>query len=219
MLIILVQALFDWRKFTMENSPACKFKDSLVQIYTRTPVNGRCKTRLAKDTGNLFAAQLQAMMLDVLIKRITLHNLCAVQLWFHGDEEYFTRYSQFACYRQTGSSLGERMNAGLNFGLGEYKNVILIGSDCITHTADLIETALYNLHKTDVVIAPAQDGGYTLIGSRIANLPVFTDIPWGEENVYEMTIQRLISKQISYFELPVQNDVDHYTDLAHVCIT
>jgi hypothetical protein len=94
----------------------------------------------------------------------------------------------------------------------------LIGADCPTIDLPLIEQAQDHLTSHDVVIGPAADGGYYLIGiaapwttSRFRT--IFEEIPWSSEEVLPLTRLRLASAGLSWYELEVQEDIDTAAEL------
>ena len=107
------------------------------------------------------------------------------------------------------------MAAALEGALTRHRQVVLIGSDCPLMDAAYLEEAFSTLAGGhDMVLGPAEDGGYVLIGTAVP-LPggLFEDIDWGTDRVLAQTRTRIQALGISHRELPVLWDLDRPTDL------
>ncbi len=120
---------------------------------------------------------------------------------------------------QTGQDLGARMDAAIRQTLlkKSVESVILIGTDCPALTERYLDQALLALESgVDVVLGPAEDGGYVLVGMRRPIGAVFEDIPWGTERVMQRTLEALKAKELTYRLLDTLWDVDRPEDLARL---
>ena len=122
--------------------------------------------------------------------------------------------------RQQGQNLGERMAEALITTLQNRERCLLMGSDCPDITPDLLEFSFSTLHKNDIVLGPAYDGGYYLVGinktlttKQITHL--FSDIPWGSEKVLPTTLERIKELQLTFQLLPKLHDIDTPDDLQY----
>lgn len=116
---------------------------------------------------------------------------------------------------QLGNDLGERMyNACLLTYPGQ---MVLIGGDCPEITTEIILQAFQALKTCDIVIGPATDGGYYLIGLSRPRAELFQGINWGTEKVFHQTLQKVQALQLSCQILPTLRDVDAPEDL-HVLL-
>ena len=114
---------------------------------------------------------------------------------------------------QKGLDLGDRMqNAFLEGFQDGFTNIVLIGSDLYDLSQSDLENAFEELRKKDLVIGPANDGGYYLIGMKNNNPGIFENKKWGSSAVLKDTLDDLKGKSVSL--LAEKNDVDHYEDLA-----
>ncbi len=117
---------------------------------------------------------------------------------------------------QTEGDLGDKMRLALNQQIKTHQAVVLVGSDCPVFTPDIIEQAFVELEKrkSDVVLTPAEDGGFVLIGCN-CSLPedLFQGITWGQDDVLERTKTRLEYKGLELSLLPMLWDVDHPEDV------
>ena len=96
------------------------------------------------------------------------------------------------------------------FSLG-YSEAVLIGSDLYDLNSDDLREAFRQLSRYDVVLGPAGDGGYYLIGMKKAMPLLFQGKKWGADTVLKETLQNL--KDVETYLLPVRNDVDRYEDI------
>ncbi len=109
------------------------------------------------------------------------------------------------------------MYHGLETALLEHASAIVIGTDCPgLATADILAASEALKGDADVVIGPAADGGYWLLGVRIVSAMLFTEIAWGSDRVYEQTRQRIDSLGWCSHALPERSDIDRPEDLALV---
>jgi rSAM/selenodomain-associated transferase 1 len=115
---------------------------------------------------------------------------------------------------QEETDLGNRMKAAFSllFQKG-YEQICIIGSDCYELDASVIRQAFSSLAQADMVIGPASDGGYYLLGMRQGLKDVFQHIEWSTESVLQQTIDQIRALNSSYVLLPVLNDVDTIHDV------
>jgi uncharacterized protein len=89
---------------------------------------------------------------------------------------------------------------------------IAIGADCPTLNATILQQACAHLERAALVIGPAYDGGYYLIGGRTPLPDIFTGMPWGTDRVLAETRARLTRISAAWYELPILRDVDTAED-------
>jgi rSAM/selenodomain-associated transferase 1 len=192
-----------------------------VLIFARAPVTGRAKTRLIPALGDEGAAALHAG----LVER-TLHTAAnavhAVQLWCHPHPHHrffqncATRFS-LSLHAQAGTDLGTRMAHALASALACHDQAVLIGTDCPTLSSSDLDEAFTALQAgTDVVLGPATDGGYYLVGLRQPHHHIFSGITWGNEQVLSQTLGRLRQSDLGHHLLALRPDLDRPADLADV---
>jgi rSAM/selenodomain-associated transferase 1 len=123
----------------------------------------------------------------------------------------------FAARRQEGETLGDRMQEAFRQGFAAgYGPIVIIGSDCPEMSPALLEEAFRQLVSFPVVLGPATDGGYYLLGMNYLVESLFQDKPWSTPNVLAETVADLQRADIPYALLPVLSDVDEAADLAHL---
>ena len=120
----------------------------------------------------------------------------------------------FQKHLQVGEDLGIRMLHAFKNGFETgYEKVLIIGSDLYDLTAETIENAFIALENNEVVIGPAEDGGYYLLGMNSLEEKVFKNKDWGTETVRKDTLEDLKDKKV--FLLGELNDVDVFEDIKH----
>lgn len=115
--------------------------------------------------------------------------------------------------QQAAGDLGEKMWAALSDGLARADEVLLVGSDCPGLDQAYLNSAFKHLANADLVIGPAEDGGYVLIGCRQLKPDVFKAIEWGESSVLQATLRALEKAELSVALLPERYDIDTPEDL------
>ena len=190
--------------------------DNLLMIFVRNPELGKVKTRLAKTVGDEMALEVYLTLLEHT-RKIT-EDLAADKMVFYNgyiNEEDLFEQHKFDKALQNEGDLGHKMLKAFEyaFTLG-YKHVSIIGSDCYELTTPVLTDAFENLKQEDVVIGPAKDGGYYLIGMNTLHHQLFENKRWSTENVILDTMLDLKELNLSYALLPTLSDVDHEEDLG-----
>lgn len=200
-----------------------KFPHARLLVFSRAPVPGRVKTRLVPLLGPRGAAALQARFTRERLALACAANLCPVELWCSpGCDTDFFRYCarRFAIslHAQPSGDLGRRMHLALSDALGRGGSAVLIGTDCPGLTEADLEEAFSALERgTSVVLGPATDGGYYLIGLRRSLPTLFCAMAWGSGRVYAETVARLDRQEIPYHSLRRRDDVDTPEDYRRLC--
>jgi len=199
---------------------------SALALYTRRPCRGFVKTRLASLLGLDGALELhRAMLLDglALLRRASGGTIVPV-VAFGGpdgpvpgesDPELDAALSGLTLLPQRGDDLGERLQATFRslFDRG-FRLVVIFGSDSPTLPPDRLRQAFTRLQAgAEVVIGPAEDGGYYLIGARRLPAGIFTNIPWGGAGVLRATRAALRRSGAACSLLDPWYDVDRPGDL------
>jgi len=170
--------------------------ENAVIVFSKAPLPGRVKTRLIPELGAQQACQIHQQLLEYVIENISSINDADVYLHCSPDTshnffQYLKAQYRLALDAQSEGDLGHRMYASIKNGLEEYKKVVLIGSDCPLISKSYIKQAFDELNRSDVVLGPAEDGGYVLIGMKKPRSDIFTDIDWGSERVLQQTIEKI----------------------------
>jgi len=191
-----------------------RYPEARLLVMSKAPDPGQVKTRLIPLLGAAAAAELYAGLVRGCLQTGTLAGLCPVELWCSPT----TRHPFFSQCRtdfpvslhtQPQGDLGERMSGALRSALQRARHVILIGADCPALTAaDLGEALDLLAHGHDVVLGPALDGGYYLIGMNAHQGALFGNMPWGSPAVLQLTEQRLWQQGLQWGRLAVHRDID-----------
>ncbi len=189
-----------------------------ILIFAKAPVPGRVKTRLAATLGEEEAARFYAAMVRNAVETAMAVALAPVRLYVEGVEHplFVELKEQFdiPLLEQKGEDLGARMDGALRDTLREADHALLIGCDWPMVDADYLERALALLAQgAEVVLGPAEDGGYVLIGLRNPQPRLFEGIPWGGTSVSAVTLARCEELGIVPQELPGRYDIDTEADL------
>ncbi len=184
-------------------------------IFIKNPENGKVKTRLAKDIGDAGALQVYKNLLDYT-KKITLDLRCDKLLFYSDFIDEHDGWSPliYAKHLQRGKDLGDRMYNAFCDAFLTHKAVIIIGSDCIELTTKILKDGIAALQSHDVIIGPALDGGYYLIGMRTMHPEFFSNKQWSTSTVFKDTLQDVRRLKLTYKVLPVLSDIDTREDLT-----
>lgn len=189
--------------------------DRALIIFQKKPELGKVKTRLAKNIGNQKAKEIYEYLLDHTHKEAQKVNADIFVFFDGGTDEKYRMLSRYYLAHQSDGDLGQKMEAAfsevLNYG---YKEVLIIGSDCHELTFNLVEDAFKALSDNDLIIGPAVDGGYYLLGMKKLHYLLFRNKPWSTSSLYELTSQEANSLGLKTFILPTLRDVDEVTDLG-----
>jgi rSAM/selenodomain-associated transferase 1 len=176
----------------------------MIIVFARAPVPGEAKTRLIPRLGAWRAARLHARLIRHALRTARSARCGPVELHLTRSHSLFK-----GAKLQRGRDLGERMYRALS---KARKPAILIGSDCPALTpADLRRAMRWLRGGCDVVLAPAEDGGYALIGARRLSKRLFEDITWSTPQVYPDTVKKL--RGYRWRALRTVWDVDRPEDL------
>jgi len=183
-------------------------------IFVKAPRIGAVKTRLARGIGNLAAWQFYRRTTNDLLRRLS-GGRWRVWLAVTPDE-----YASQTCFwpadldrlSQGRGDLGQRMARPM-YDLPPGP-VVIVGSDIPDITCPQIEQAFDALNKSDVVVGPASDGGYWLIGMRRRPAPasrLFRQVRWSSEQALADTLRGL-DRRLTVSQIATLNDVDTVTD-------
>ena len=188
---------------------------NLLIIFTRNPVLGKVKTRLAKTVGDKTALDIYTFLLKKT-KEITLDSPCDKVVYYSEKiiKNDIWNCNSFKKEVQSGEDLGAKMkNSFYDAFENNYRKVVLIGSDIYDLESYHINEAFKKLDTNDVVIGPALDGGYYLIGLKKIHPKIFDNKKWGSSTVRKDTLKNL--EKVDVHLLPVLNDVDVIEDIEH----
>jgi len=179
-------------------------------LFVRYPTAGACKTRLIPALGAVGAAALHRRLTERTIAVLT-RNGCPVTIAYTGAgqsafEDWLGR--DLGLIEQVAGDLTDRLLAFV-----DHAPVIFFGADTPDLDTHHVVDAVAGLERHDVVIGPAEDGGYYLIGIRRRLVELFVDMPWGTDRVLPETLARLDRLAIKPCLLETLSDCDRPEDL------
>ena len=196
-----------------------KHPDAVLMIFCKAPIIGEVKTRLTTELTSEHAMQVHIELTERTLKLATHNQLCNVQLWCTPSIEhpFFTASAltyPISLHKQEGVNLGARMSNAFCMTLINYSRALLIGCDCPSLTQENLEEALFALNqRNSCVLAPAEDGGYVLIGLNQPHPELFLNIEWGTDQVLDHTCTLIKQNNLNYHALNEQWDIDTPKDL------
>jgi len=181
-------------------------------IFVKNPIPGTVKTRIARTVGNDRAVEVYQHLLrhtQEIVTQLPQHRVV-----YYGDfvnpNDGWNDYSK---HLQTGNDLGQRMlNAFRKQFFSGANQVVIIGSDCLAITPDHIRRAFTALDQTDIVIGPATDGGYYLLGMKQPHDFLFTDMPWSQPELRQRTELAILQHNLTFEQLDELTDIDEWAD-------
>jgi len=192
---------------------------AVVGVFAKYPQPGRAKTRLIPALGPDGAAALHDQMVRHTLARVgelLKHREVDARVWTAGsDPGAFAQHfrTDLPCAAQSDGDLGQKMHAAFTHMLREADAAVLIGTDCPDISSGLLSMALEGLQSADVVLGPATDGGYYMVGLRRPAPSLFEGIEWSTSTVLAKTLERASVLGLSVQLLPMLSDVDEPQDL------
>jgi len=183
-------------------------------IFAKNLIYGKVKTRLAATMGNDLALSVYKQLLSYT-QHITF-ALSFGKIVFYSDfmeKDDIWGKEDFQKQIQIGNDLGERIENAFEYAFHQNHNkVVIIGTDCVELTSDIINKAFNSLDDHDVVIGPAKDGGYYLLGIKKLNAELFKKISWSTGDVLNQTLWICKKLNLTVFLLPELSDIDNEED-------
>lgn len=188
---------------------------SALIIFARKPTLGKVKTRLAAQIGDEAALRIYLRLLTHT-REVAMHAHCSTHV-FLTEPPADLFWQDFRLHLQADGDLGEKMRAAFEelFAEGCGK-VVIIGSDCPGLQAAHVQKAFDALDEHDIVIGPAADGGYYLLGMTRLHEALFQNKSWSTDAVCSQTIAEIEAAGLTHAALPMLHDVDTAKDLQTV---
>lgn len=191
-------------------------RKKLLLVFTRNPELGKVKTRLAQTVGDQTALDIYKFLLKKT--RDVSSEVSADKAVYYSEkirENDIWNAHIFQKHLQVGEDLGIRMLHAFKNGFeAGYEKVMIIGSDLYDLSTEDIEKAFTALTTNDLVIGPAEDGGYYLLGMKSLHTTIFKNKDWGTETVRKSTLENLKNKKVKL--LAFKNDIDVYEDILGI---
>ncbi|HET7108410.1 MAG TPA: TIGR04282 family arsenosugar biosynthesis glycosyltransferase [Candidatus Acidoferrum sp.] len=193
----------------------------VLLVFAKTPTPGKVKTRLLPAVSPEAAAALhKACSVDTLQLARKMRG-CDVLVFTAGGTSYFRTLARkqgsgarLRILPQRGADLGARMENAFrkSFAMG-YREAVVIGTDTPWMGMNRLRRAFAGLQRNDVVIGPAQDGGYYLLGMRKLVPEIFRRIPWSTGRVLQLTLKKILALKLRSKLLRRDFDLDRPGDL------
>jgi rSAM/selenodomain-associated transferase 1 len=197
-------------------------RQELLIVFTRYPEPGTTKTRLIKTLGPRGAAAIQKKLTEqtMLQVRKFLQSRAADVIVCHegGSPDQMQNWlgPDFQYQHQGKGDLGQRMQKAFAAAFNQqYRRIVIIGADCPALRADCLVQAFQALHHREIVLGPAADGGYYLIGLSRNVKEIFKNVPWSTAAVLKKTLTIAEKNGLSSALLATLSDVDIPEDLNH----
>lgn len=192
-------------------------KKEVVLVFQKNEVLGKVKTRLAAGVGEEQALEIYRQLLAKTYFALRDFSVSITTYFseFIPDNPIHSAKNKLV---QVGQDLGDRMKNAFaeNFESGMEK-VVLIGTDCPSLEGIHLSQAFEALDQSDLVIGPAQDGGYYLIGMKRRADFLFEGITWSSELVLSQTLALAAAQGLKTSLLPVLEDIDTLEDWERYC--
>jgi uncharacterized protein len=185
-------------------------------VIAKEPVPGAVKTRLAPILGADGAAQVAAAMLADTVAAMAQVD---AEPWVcFAPSDARRRMARLApgcgLLAQVQGDLGDRLAACFAALLGGgAQRVVIVGADTPHVPGATYEAAFALLNQVDVVLGPAADGGYYLVGAKAAHPELFVGVPMGTDAVFRVTVERAIGRRLRVGTVPMLRDLDRLEDL------
>ena len=184
-------------------------------VFTRAPELGQCKKRLASTIGDEAALEAHRDLATALLKRVQAFpgakEICATHMT--AEIERWASDFGFELSLQVQGDLGSRMFAALEKAVfNGAERTVLIGTDCPDIDLRYVLDAFSVLHESELVLGPAEDGGYGLIGLTRPHAELFKGIQWGSDQVVQQTLSQAKQKGLNVGLLREIWDVDTELD-------
>jgi rSAM/selenodomain-associated transferase 1 len=199
-----------------------QYPNACLIVFCKAPVPGQVKTRLSPELSSEQAAVAHRKLTQRLLDWLLQAALCPIQLWCSPNTEhaFFQQCVEdygVTLYQQCDGDLGVKMDHALQSSLKHFDRALLIGCDCPSLSEADIQQALADLKHYDVVLSPAEDGGYVMIGCDYPQPMLFNDITWGSNQVLSATLDRVETLDLRYKLTELQWDVDTFSDWQRFC--
>jgi uncharacterized protein len=186
-----------------------------IIVFQKNLVLGKVKTRLAVDLGKEKTLDIYRHLVISTYKVLQSLKDTEIFIFFSDyiEELPLDTSLNFTGYLQKGNDLGERMlNAFSEVFDKGHQSIVIIGTDCPYLTKEILMDAFDILEEDDVVLGPAKDGGYYLLGMKTVIPELFKNIPWSTDKVLDLSLDVIRSQKLSFRLLPFLSDIDTLED-------
>ncbi len=195
---------------------------NLFGLLAKYPEAGKVKTRLARDIGAQGAAEIYKLVAERVFRETSAQRNSDFErmIFFSPPEDRYLFESWIPGEKllpQKGSGIGDIMFNVLKELLGSgASKAVITGADIPGLNRDIIKDAFLKLDNADVVMGPAKDGGYYLIGMKKAHGEIFRGVSWSTDKVFDETVRIIEKMGLSYLTVKTLSDVDRAEDIAGI---
>lgn len=182
-------------------------------IFVRNPELGKVKTRLAQTLGAQKALDIYLALLNhtrQIAEQVEANRLLFYSHFIDHDDDW--PRESFDKFLQEQGDLGAKITSGFRKAFEQHAQVLIIGSDCASLTATIVEEGFEALKTHDFVLGPALDGGYYLLGMNRFTPSLFQEIPWSTDQVASLSLDKMKALGGSCHLLPTLSDIDYAED-------
>lgn len=187
----------------------------VLSIFVKNLIPGTVKTRLAKDLGIDVAIEIYKELVRITAeatKTLKIDKCVYYSEYIESNDQFDD--AKYQKHIQEGKDLGQRMqNCFYDAFELNFDKIILIGSDTPDITDQIISQGFAELDKHDIIIGPAQDGGFYLIGMKEPHENLLNKRTYGHEQVLNELLNEIENRNLSVFKLPTLIDIDVKDDL------
>ncbi len=207
-----------------EHEAARLMTTPLLKLFAKQPVPGLAKTRLAASIGAQAAARVATGLIVETVRLATSAWPGEVRLcvWPDADHALFRTLRQrhrIGIDVQVAGDLGDKMRAALHDGLEQGRSTVVMGCDAPHCLPDTLNDVAARLAAGANVIAPAQDGGFWLVGLSTAAPDLFKGVDWSQEGTLAPTLEGAERTGVMFDSaLPVLFDIDVEADLKKLAL-
>lgn len=187
----------------------------MVGVFLKYPAPGEVKTRLAEAIGDEKAAECYRNLAELTLARTMAPTLYRRILYISPGERIpdFVRWLPDETFQpQRGETLGLRIADAIARLLSIGERAVIIGTDAPDISREHVAEAFAALDNSDLVLGPAHDGGYYLIGMKRSWPDLFEGIAWSTKDVLHETLRRASQLGLSFHLLPALHDIDTIED-------
>ncbi|HYF04173.1 MAG TPA: TIGR04282 family arsenosugar biosynthesis glycosyltransferase [Patescibacteria group bacterium] len=192
-------------------------------IFAKYPREGSVKTRLAKTLGLKKATEIYRLCAEHTFRVAEKNGESTIYLYYpdeqNSEDVRCWTNDRFYYKVQHNGELGKRMSEAFREVFTtkplkkDAKNVVIIGTDAPDISDEILHEAFKSLAEHDIVIGPAHDGGYYLLGMKKLHEELFKNIAWSTESVFERTVKIAQQSKLSVAVLKTLRDIDTEEDL------
>lgn len=198
---------------------AMRTEENGLALFCKHWTPGRIKTRWGSEIGMERAAAAARVFQECLVHRLATKGDRRILVYSPSNQAAEYRHlagAAWQCVEQSDGDLGQRLSGFASRMLGEVKRLVILGSDSPDIPPDYIEQAFALLQQLPVVLGPAQDGGYYLVGMSRFVPELFDAIPWSTSRVFAESCDRLRRVGVAFGALPMWDDVDDHASWMRV---